>query len=166
MAKTPYMWDLGQRPPLIKQHSIAKHEILRAYLVAYIQTLISSPYQDEFRLTLVDGFAGGGIYLHETGGQEVAGSPLIMLEAVREAEYLVNKTRNKKVRLLIDYFFIEQDKRAIAVLRRELVDHGYEREIGKSIHLHNATFQSKAEDLAHFIRKKGRAARAIFLLDQ
>lgn len=160
------MWALGQQPPVIKQHSIAKHEILRAYLIAYIQTLISSPYQEEFRLTLVDGFAGGGIYLHETGGHEVPGSPLIMLEAVREAEILVNKTRLKKVRLLIDYFFIEPDKRAVAVLRQELIARGYEKEIGQTIHICDATFQSRAGDLAHFIRKKGRAARAIFLLDQ
>lgn len=160
------MWDLGQEPPTIKQHSVAKHEILRSYLVAYIQTLISSPHQAEFRLTLVDGFAGGGIYLHETGRHEVSGSPLIMLEAVREAEFLVNKDRQKRVRLLIDYFFIEQDKRAAAVLRQQLVARGYENELGKSIHLHQTTFQQKAEDLTSFIRKKGRAARAIFLLDQ
>jgi three-Cys-motif partner protein len=60
-------------PPIIHQHSLAKHEILRAYLTAYIQTLISSPFQDRFRLTLVDGFAGGGIYRHEATGQEVLG---------------------------------------------------------------------------------------------
>jgi three-Cys-motif partner protein len=166
LAKSPYMWESGQQPPVIKQHSIAKHEILRGYLVAYIQTLISSPHQDSFRLTLVDGFAGGGIYLHEAGGHEVLGSPIIMLEAVEEAAALVNLKRTKKVQLLVDFFFIEQDKRAAAVLRNQLVARGYGGQIGQSIHLLNTTFQSQSGSLIEFVRKKGRAARAIFLLDQ
>ena len=160
------MWEPGERPPIIKQHSIAKHEILRSYLVAYIQTLISSPHQEFFRLTLVDGFAGGGIYLHETGGHEVLGSPLIMLQAVEEATALVNLQRTKKVQLLIDYFFIEEDRLAATVLREQLIARGYGPAIGQSIHLLNTTFQSQSDSLTEFIRKKGRAARAIFLLDQ
>jgi len=160
------MWEPGQKPPVIKQHSIAKHEILRSYLVAYIRTLISSPYQDTFRLTLVDGFAGGGIYVHDTGGHEVLGSPFIMLEAVEEARFLVNQNRKKPVELLVDYFFIEHDKLAVNVLRNELMARGHADKIGKTVHIYEATFQSRADHLADFIRKKGRAARAIFLLDQ
>ena len=166
MAKVPYIWDIGQRPPVIKPHSVAKHEILRSYLVAYIRTLISSPHQEEFRLTLVDGFAGGGIYYHEKDRQNVPGSPLVMLEAVSEAQSLVNRGRPKKVQLLIDYFFIEPDRRAMAVLRRELIDRGYEKDIGITIHLVETTFQSQSAQVTEFIKKKGRATRSIFLLDQ
>ncbi|GFO59102.1 hypothetical protein GMST_14270 [Geomonas silvestris] len=166
MAKSPYMWELGQKPPIIKQHSIAKHEILHSYLVAYICTLISSPNQEVFRLTLVDGFAGGGIYLHESSSTEVLGSPFIMLQAVEEAAFLVNKERKKPVKLLVDFFFIEADRLAAAVLRKELISRGYDREIGRTVHIFETSFQSKADDLATFIRNKGRAARAIFLLDQ
>lgn len=37
-----------------------------AYLAAYFHTLVSSPSQEVLRLTLIDGFVGGGLYLHKT----------------------------------------------------------------------------------------------------
>lgn len=166
MAKVPYKWAIGERPPFLQQHSVAKHEILRAYLVAYIQTLISSPRQEEFRLTLVDGFAGGGIYCHKKTRDEVMGSPFVMLDAVKEAEYLVNKDRHKKVLLHLDYFFIEQDKGAVDMLRYQLEERGYGSKLDKSIFVFHSLFQDKAIEITEFIRKKGRATRSIFLLDQ
>ncbi|PKN23391.1 MAG: hypothetical protein CVU68_01200 [Deltaproteobacteria bacterium HGW-Deltaproteobacteria-3] len=166
MAKVHYKWAIGERPPVVQQHSVAKHEILRAYLVAYIQTLISSPRQEEFRLTLVDGFAGGGIYRHASTREEVLGSPFVMLDAVKEAEFLVNKDRHKKVRLHLDYFFIEHNKGAAEVLRHQLQERGYGLKLEVSIFVFQSRFQDRAEEITAFIRKKGRAARSIFLLDQ
>lgn len=166
MAKAHYNWAIGERPPVVQQHSVAKHEILRAYLIAYIQTLISSPRQEEFRLTLVDGFAGGGIYRHASTGEEVMGSPFVMLDAVKEAEFLVNKDRHKKVRLHLDYFFIEYDKGAVEVLRHQLRERGYGAKLDESIFVLQSRFQDKTEEIATFIRRKGRATRSIFLLDQ
>lgn len=167
MAKVPYQWALGERPPPIQQHSVAKHEILRAYLVAYIQTLISSPRQEEFRLTLIDGFAGGGVYRHASTAHEILGSPFVMLEAVKEAEFLVNKERQKKVCLHLDYFFIENDKGAAEVLRYELCSRGYGGQIGQSIFIFQSKFQDRANEIVNFVKKKSqRASRAIFLLDQ
>jgi len=62
MAINHYDWKDGPAP--IQQHSVAKHRILQSYLRAYFQTLVSSPSQDVLRLTLVDGFSGGGLYYH------------------------------------------------------------------------------------------------------
>lgn len=62
MSHKKYDWKNG--PDLIQQHSIAKHRILQTYLAAYFRTLVSSPNQDILKLTLVDGFAGGGMYVH------------------------------------------------------------------------------------------------------
>lgn len=57
--------QLEERADFIQQHSIAKHRILQSYLAAYFKTLVSSPNQDLLRLkALVDGFAGGGLYVH------------------------------------------------------------------------------------------------------
>ena len=39
-----------------------------------------------FRLALIDGFAGGGVYQHAHNGKELLGSPFIMLDAAKEAE--------------------------------------------------------------------------------
>jgi len=166
VAKVHYKWAIGERPPVVQQHSVAKHEILRAYLVAYIQTLISSPRQEEFRLTLVDGFAGGGIYRHASTGEEVVGSPFVMLDAVKEAEFLVNKDRHKKVHLHLDYFFIEHNKGAVEVLRHQLRERGYGAKLDESIFVFQSRFQDKADEITAFIRRKGRATRSIFLLDQ
>jgi len=167
VAKVPYQWALGERPPPIQQHSVAKHEILRAYLVAYIQTLISSPRQEEFRLTLIDGFAGGGIYRHASTAQEILGSPFVMLEAVKEAEFLVNRDRQKKVRLHLDYFFIESDRGAVEVLRHELRSRGYGGQLDQTIFVFQSKFQNKANEIVEFVKKKSqRASRALFLLDQ
>jgi len=153
--------------PKIQQHSIAKHDILRAYLTAYIQTLVSNPNRDEFRLVLVDGFAGGGIYRHADSNEMMLGSPLIMLEATKEAEVGINAGRRKHVRLDIDYFFIEKNKVAAECLHHVLIERGYAARLDKDIFLRNSEFETCAESLIDHVRAKmPRSPRAIFLLDQ
>ncbi|WP_024297496.1 three-Cys-motif partner protein TcmP [Methylomicrobium lacus] len=166
MAKKHYEWDPNS-PADIDQHSLAKHEILRAYLVNYVQTLISTPYQEELKLTLVDGFSGGGIYKHSATNQLVYGSPIVMLEAIKEAEFLINKERRKKINLKVDYFFVDSDKSACSCLKKVLIDKGYGSLIDKSIFINQATFDSQTCSIIEFVSKKSiRAKRAIFLLDQ
>ena len=79
MSEVHYEWALGGAYPFIQQHSVAKHEILRAYLVAYIQTLISTPNQEVFRLAIIDGFAGGGVY---RGKMERAKAGVTVLKSI------------------------------------------------------------------------------------
>ncbi|EQD43996.1 hypothetical protein B1A_15279, partial [mine drainage metagenome] len=50
------------------------------------------------KLTLVDGFAGGGEYTHSDTKQLVLGSPFICLDAVREAEFALNANRHKPLK--------------------------------------------------------------------
>jgi three-Cys-motif partner protein len=122
--------------------------------------------QDTFRLTIVDGFAGGGVYRHETTGQVVFGSPLILLETAKEAACQINENRSKKIDFKIDFFFIEENANTAAVLKNQLIDHGYGPQLGESIQLINDVFSNCANSISHFIKKKGRMARSIFLLDQ
>lgn len=167
MAKIHYDWAPGEAAPVIRQHSIAKHEILRAYLVAYLRTLISSPHQEVFKLTLVDGFAGGGIYRHATTGQEVLGSPFIMLDAVREAEFLINQNRAKHVHLDVDYVLIEADAGACQVLVHELRARGHGADLEGKITVLNSQFHLEANAIVARIQTKSpRKGRVIFLLDQ
>ncbi len=128
MTRAPYNWQAGD-PPTIKQHSLAKHEVLHAYLVKYIQTLVISPHQEELRLTLVDGFAGGGIYRHELTRATVLGSPFVFLNAAKEAEALINLQRQKPLRMNVDYFFVEVDPDAFRLLSRALDEQGYKQRI-------------------------------------
>lgn len=167
MTEVHYQWSSGQEYPLIQQHSVVKHEILRAYLIAYIQTLISNPRREEFRLALIDGFAGGGVYRHALDGKEFLGSPLIMLESAKEAAFMVNKDRHKPIALNLDYFFIEKDREAASHLSYELKSRGYESRIGNDIFLRNSSFGEEADSIIEYVKKRSpRAARAIFLLDQ
>lgn len=165
MSRKPYNWENG--PDLIQQHSIAKHQILQSYLAAYFQTLVSSPNQDVLRLTLIDGFAGGGLYFHNDTRELVKGSPFIFLNATREAEFLLNKGRKKPIRLEVDYFFVESDRHAYTHLDKVLREHGYGSQIGNTIHLKNAKFQDQADSIIDFVKNKSpRNGRSIFALDQ
>ena len=120
MTQKHYNWKNG--PDVIQQHSIAKHRILESYLAAYFQTLVSSPNQDVLKLTLVDGFAGGGLYTHNDTRELVKGSPLICLNATKEADFLINKDRRKPVKLDVSYFFVEADRHAHLHLDKVLRD--------------------------------------------
>ena len=167
MTLSHYEWSADGPLPILENHSRAKHEILRGYLAAYVQTLLSNPNRDQFNLTLVDGFCGGGLYQLAGTGEEKPGSPLIMLNALREAEALVNTGRKKPIRFDVDYFFIDAHPDATALLSKVLKVQGYERRIGKDIHVWNADFNSKADVLIeHVKRRMPRNGRAIFLLDQ
>jgi three-Cys-motif partner protein len=167
VTRSSYDWEPGAPPPIIQQHSSAKHDILGAYISAYIRTLVSNPNRDEFRLVLIDGFAGGGLYRHATTGAQVVGSPFIMLDAVREAEAVINANRRKLVKLDIDYYFIEKKRSAAAYLRQALTQFGHGERIGKDIFLLNSDFESNADQLIEQVRRKmPKAPRAIFLLDQ
>lgn len=165
MSRKPYNWSAG--PDFIQQHSVAKHRILKSYLAAYFQTLVSSPSQDVLRLTLVDGFAGGGLYVHNDTRELVKGSPFIFLDATREAEFMINKDRRKPVRLEVDYFFVEADRHAHSHLDKVLRDEGYGHLIGDSIQLRHSKFQEQADSIIEFIKRKSpRNGRSIFALDQ
>lgn len=167
MPKVEYEWAPGERPPAIRQHSIAKHEILHAYLIAYLKTLVAFPQQKTFKLTLVDGFSGGGIYRHATTGGEVLGSPFVMIHAVQEANALINQRRSKSVNLDIDYIFIEASRAAHKVLIQEMTNRGYLSEFNNSISIRNSRFEDEAANIINRIKiKSPMAGRAIFLLDQ
>lgn len=167
MTESHYLWEPGEKPPEIQQHSVAKHKILRAYLLAYFQTLISNPNQEEFRLALVDGFAGGGVYQHAATGDEILGSPFIMLDTVQEAEVMVNQGRHKPVRLNLDYYFVEKHRGAALFLGEQLKGRGYGGLIGRNVFVQNSTFDEQADSIIEYVKRKSpRAARAIFLLDQ
>lgn len=165
MALKHYNWKNG--PDAIQQHSIAKHRILQSYLAAYFKTLVSSPNQDELRLTLVDGFAGGGLYYHNHTKELIKGSPFVCLNATREAEFLLNQGRRKPLKLDVSYFFIEANRDASLHLDKTLREHGYANQIGNTIQLRNAKFQDEVDNIIQSIKSKSpRNGRSIFILDQ
>ena len=55
----PFRWHPDEDPPNIQPHGKAKLAVLRSYLRAYFDRLNVNPGREEFKLDLVDGFAGG-----------------------------------------------------------------------------------------------------------
>lgn len=158
-------WSEG-KPAIIKQHSIAKHEVLRAYLVAYLDTLVR-PGQDVVNLTLVDGFAGGGLYKHEDTQELVLGSPFVFLDAVRESQARLAIGRKKELAWNLGFFFVEKNPAALQFLRGTLSDNGYGDRLGKDIHLLSGVFEEHVDTLIGEVKKRTpRNGRSIFLLDQ
>lgn len=166
MVANHYDWENGRA--VIQQHSIAKHNVLREYLAAYFRTLVSSPNQEEFRLTLVDGFAGGGHYQHADTGELIEGSPFICLEAAKEAEFQINQSRKKPLIFAVDYFFVEKDRSALNCLKYALNESSYASLLksGK-IKLLLSEFDRECPKIVDFIKKKSPVnGRSIFVLDQ
>lgn len=162
-----YEWATDGALPKLEHHSRVKHEILGAYLSAYVQTLLSNPNKPELKLTLVDGFCGGGLYALADTGTEMPGSPLVMLDAMQEAEALANLKRTKPIRFDVDYFFIDTERAAVDQLQKALIARGYAGRLNTSVHVWQADFNTRATELIeHVNRRMPRSGRAIFLLDQ
>lgn len=167
MTHKPYRWNVDGTVASIAQHSVAKHEVLKAYLRDYLQTLVISPRQQELRVTLVDGFAGGGVYEHETTKKRLLGSPFAFLRTVEEAEALLNLGREKPLRMAVDYVFVDKARNNIASLRQALAIEGYGARVGADIQVYQGTFEDRAGGIVEFIRRKSpRRGRSLFLLDQ
>ena len=85
-----FNWHPEEPPPSIEEHSKAKLDVLRSYLRAYFDRLNVNPSRAEFKIDLVDGFAGGGTF--RDGEKIVSGTPLIMLEESKAALERLNET--------------------------------------------------------------------------
>lgn len=164
-----YEWVWGSPPPLLKRHSEVKHALLRNYLVEYFLTLVSLPQQEKIQLTIVDGFCGGGLYINEAG-KEALGSPLVILEAIREAETLVNirQDRRKPINIDVELICIDKSKSTLAYLRKLLQERGFGASVesGK-IKLVQGEFADHCSATVQRSHERSRkSGRALFVLDQ
>ena len=156
-------WGDDCAPPEVEGHTNIKLNLLRSYLHAYFDRL-SQTRRDIFRLTLVDGFAGGGNFTHE--GNIISGSPLVMLEEGKDADHRLNVDRKNKIKFEIKYRFVEKVQQHYHCLKKALTDSGYVVDDDK-ISVQNRVFEDVAEDIIDKIKAdQPKAGRSIFLLDQ
>ena len=159
-----FVWHPNEPPPPIEPSSKAKLTVLRSYLRAYFDRLNVNPSREDFKLDLVDGFAGGGTF--RDGERIVSGTPLIMLEESKSASDRINQQRTKPLRFDCKYHFVDVEKRHTDHLRRVLTERDYEVE-GRDIVVHNSRFQDVAQRIIDDVsRRQPRSGRAIFFLDQ
>lgn len=118
------------------------------------------------RITLVDGFCGGGAF--DLKGERIDGSPILLLQAVENAEKRLNLNKDKKLVIDAQFHFVDVKKSAVDHLREELTRRGYLNRIGKDIFLYNGMFESVISSIQSSIAERTRrgAGRSLFLLDQ
>lgn len=166
MGRKKYGWCVGSPPPNVDPHSVAKHEMLSAYLRLYVQTLAKNVKRDELKLTLVDGFAGGGIYTRKGSDELWLGSPLRMIQAMTDVSLSEQERREKPFKLDLRYVFIEKDKDNFEFLNRTLRDFGYLPGMASQISTRNDPFESQVQAIVEQVKLRGGKPRVIFVLDQ
>lgn len=162
-SATKFSWFNGL--PQLDKHSYAKLKILESYLISYFKTLSKQPRMEQISVTIVDGFAGGGLYTDPETKQEVKGSPLICLDSVKMADYEINLERPKKVSLNVDFIFNDIEKTHIETLKKNLILKNYLP--NDKIYFSHSKFVDKLDKIIEFIKNKNpRTGRSIFILDQ
>jgi three-Cys-motif partner protein len=161
-----FFWNgwLDGKLPRLEDHSEKKLDLLRDYLVLYLEIVTKGTSGKEVQyVTLVDGFAGGGVYQNGK-----VGSPVKILKAVEEAEAKINVGRQKPTRIIPICYFIEKDATAFDCLEATLKSFGYGDRIGKTIHLHRDRFEVVAPSIIADINARHTRGgnRTIFFLDQ
>jgi three-Cys-motif partner protein len=166
-----YSWSLNGKLPTIEDHSLAKHEVLRAYLRNYLRILAQNPNSEGIRVTLVDGFAGGGRY-QTPAGSIVGGSPLIMLGALQEARTLVALDRqqrniHKPYVIHAHVHLIEQDADTCAYLRKVIAETPDASASNTAVSIYQGDFNQKLPDILTEIQSRQKKnGRSVFILDQ
>ena len=156
-------WGENCAPPEAEGHTNTKLNLLRTYLRAYFDRL-SQTRRDVFKLTLVDGFAGGGNFIHE--GNIISGSPLVMLEEGKDADRRLNIDRNNTINFEIKYRFVEKVNQHYQCLKKALTDSGHVVDDDK-ISIQNREFEDAADEIIDEIKAdQPKSGRSIFLVDQ
>lgn len=166
MAKKEYDWHIGDKPPLIKPHSIAKQKVYTKYIERYIQTLNSNPLIPKFKMVVVDAFAGGGEYITESGNKH-NGSPIKIIESVKNTEKSINSERINEFSIQQKYFFIEKKRSNFEYLKNHLKNFEYDELFDNEIILKNGKFEDLYTSVIDQIHTEfGKKVRTIFILDQ
>ena len=157
-------WHPDREPPQIQPHSKAKLVVLRSYLREYLDRLNVLPVRDQFKLDLVDGFAGGGTFRDDDA--LISGTPLIMLEELTEARDRLNAKRKKPLKFDCKCYFVDVNKNHTDHLTKVLDERGYDHR-GEGVVVRTGRFADEVDGIVADIRRRQpRAGRAIFLLDQ
>ena len=109
MVEKRYDWEGGAE---LDEHTLKKHKILKEYFRKYLITRCKHPRQERFRVIVVDGFSGAGLY--KCGS---FGSPLIFVETLLNTIKEINLDRiSNNIRTIqIECLLIFNDKNKLAV---------------------------------------------------
>ncbi|MEW6494255.1 MAG: three-Cys-motif partner protein TcmP [Cyanobacteriota bacterium] len=107
----------------IQPHTRAKHLLLGEYVKNWIDTLCSNNRWCKAKVTLIDGFCGGGLY--RDGDKFWEGSPIKMIKMVEEGYRIVREERSKPYyHLDAKFIFVDKQQEHISCLRKQIIDAG------------------------------------------
>lgn len=116
MSKKEYDWTNGAA---LSDHSRVKLKILDEYFREYLKVRCVLPQQSKFRLAIVDGFCGAGLY-----GDGSEGSPIIFLNVLKEVSHELNLIRSiegfKPLDIECSIYFNDLNAEAISLLQENL----------------------------------------------
>ena len=159
-----FVWRPGKHPHL-EDHSRAKLAVLGSYIRAYFDVMGMHMGREQFKLVLVDGFAGGGEFTTQDSST-AEGSPIVMLQEVEAAKTRLSKGREKQLHFDCRYHFVEKDSHHMKHLKDALKRRGYSTR-PHNIFLHSCPFDVAAPKIIRDIKAhQPKVGRSIFLLDQ
>ncbi|NNU17085.1 three-Cys-motif partner protein TcmP [Parvularcula sp. ZS-1/3] len=165
MATKHYEWRIGKPPPILGDHSVAKHRIIDRYVRKYLEICTSTPVQERLNLTIVDGFSGGGRYRYRD--EEVPGSPLVLLDAVAEIQDQLNRERRKGFEIRTDFLFVDIDRRNTDYLQSVIEQSSHASSLSDTIHIWTDDFNERIDDVIGVVKRRSpQKGRSLFLLDQ
>lgn len=162
--KQNFKWKIGEPLPGIEAHTERKLDVIEQYLDVYFDTVTASRRMDTLRITIVDGFCGGGLY--QKGDEIRCGSPFALLNAVEKAKIRVNAERHKPLEIAAQFYFSDANKLHMAALREELLRSKFASEVDRTITLQTVTFENLLPKVLSDIKKRQRQGRSFFVLDQ
>jgi len=144
-----FKWGRDGSAPELHSHSEAKLRVFRDYLGRYLVT--QTQRRRELKLTIVDGFAGGGYFTYR--GEEISGSPLMILEVLEAAEQRINRGRSRPVEFSVRTYFVEKNPDNIAALKSRLWSCGYGPRVGAEINLRHGSLRSEIDQICEDVRR-------------
>lgn len=162
--KQNFTWKIGSALPNIEAHTERKLEVINQYLDVYFDTVTANRRMEVLRITIVDGFCGGGSY--KKGNEIVFGSPMVILHAVERARLRVNATRHKPLAIDARFYFSDANRLHIAALREEIQKSPFASQLDETILLQVGEFETLLPSILANIKNRQRQGRSFFVLDQ
>ncbi|NJM74725.1 MAG: three-Cys-motif partner protein TcmP [Acaryochloridaceae cyanobacterium RU_4_10] len=129
MSKTSnFTWSGdGNNPPIVEAHTKARHQVTEEYLKDWIVTLCGNNRAFSKKVTIIDGFCGGGVYRDNETSSLYLGSPFKIISSIEEGLKIVKNTKSKpNYELDAEFIFIDSRKEHIECLQKTLKEYAPE----------------------------------------
>ena len=152
MVPSNFEWGSTDGLPIAYPHTETRQELLARYVQKYIEITAGAAAAkpaEVFKCTIIDAFAGGGLFRDEDTQRRIEGTPLRILGAVEEAKRGVARIPRPRswlgpLELDIATHFNDANPAAVAYLKEVLRDKGYDVD-GTNIRVTEGTFDARLD---------------------